>query len=63
MENKVTFNDLGLSAEVLEAVNKKGFEEPTAIQAITIPVMLRDDTNIIAQAQTGTGKQRHLDCL
>ena len=56
MENKVTFNDLGLSAEVLEAVNKKGFEEPTAIQAITIPVMLRDDTNIIAQAQTGTGK-------
>ncbi|NOS35362.1 MAG: DEAD/DEAH box helicase [Deltaproteobacteria bacterium] len=56
MENKVTFNDLGLSAEVLEAVNKKGFEEPTAIQALTIPVMLRDDTNIIAQAQTGTGK-------
>jgi len=56
MESKVTFNDLGLSPEVLEAVNKKGFEEPTAIQAITIPVMLRDDTNIIAQAQTGTGK-------
>ncbi|MFQ5329475.1 MAG: DEAD/DEAH box helicase [Thermodesulfobacteriota bacterium] len=56
MGNKVTFNDLGLSADVLEAVNKKGFEEPTAIQAITIPAMLRDDTNIIAQAQTGTGK-------
>ena len=56
MENKQTFNDLGLSAEVLEAINKKGFEEPSAIQALTIPVMLRDDTNIIAQAQTGTGK-------
>ncbi len=56
MENKKTFNDLGLSAKVLSAINKKGFEEPTAIQAMTIPVMLRDDTNIIAQAQTGTGK-------
>ncbi len=56
MENKKTFNDLGLSAKMLDAVNKKGFEEPTAIQIITIPLMLRDDTNIIAQAQTGTGK-------
>ena len=56
MEKKKRFNELGLSAKVLEAINKKGFEEPTAIQALTIPVMLRDDTNIIAQAQTGTGK-------
>jgi len=56
MENKKTFNDLGLSAKTLDAINKKGFEEPTAIQAMTIPLMLRDDTNIIAQAQTGTGK-------
>jgi len=56
MVNKKTFDDLGLSAEALNSINKKGFEEPTAIQSITIPVMLRDDTNIIAQAQTGTGK-------
>ncbi len=56
MANKKTFNDLGLSAKALDAINKKGFEEPTPIQAMTIPVMLRDDTNIIAQAQTGTGK-------
>ncbi len=56
MVNTKTFNELGLSSILLEAVNKKGFEEPTSIQAITIPVMLRDDTNIIAQAQTGTGK-------
>lgn len=56
MENKKTFKDLGLSANLLNAVNKKGFEEPTVIQAMTIPVMLRNDTNIIAQAQTGTGK-------
>ncbi len=56
MEEKRTFDTLGLSAQTLAAINKKGFEEPTAIQAMTIPVMLRNDTNIIAQAQTGTGK-------
>ena len=56
MADKKTFSELGLSAKTLEAINKKGFEEPTPIQAMTIPVMLRDDTNIIAQAQTGTGK-------
>jgi ATP-dependent RNA helicase DeaD len=56
IEEKKTFEDLGLSDRVLEAINKKGFDAPTAIQALTIPVMLRNDTNIIAQAQTGTGK-------
>ncbi len=56
MADGKTFNDLGLSAAARDAINEKGFEEPTEIQALTIPVMLRDDTNIIAQAQTGTGK-------
>lgn len=56
MENVGQFRDLGLSESLLDAINKKGFEEPTEIQAITIPLMLRNDRNIIAQAQTGTGK-------
>jgi len=56
MTDKNKFEHLGLSKMVLDAIYKKGFEEPTRIQALTIPVMLRDDTNIIAQAQTGTGK-------
>ncbi|MBF0451559.1 MAG: DEAD/DEAH box helicase [Candidatus Magnetomorum sp.] len=56
MTVKKTFNDLGLSPNAMNAINKKGFEEPTEIQIMTIPVMLKDDTNIIAQAQTGTGK-------
>jgi len=56
MKEKKTFYDLGLSEKILSAINKKGFEEPTAIQAMTIPIMLQNDTNIIAQAQTGTGK-------
>jgi ATP-dependent RNA helicase DeaD len=56
MTDMKTFENLGLSANLLSAINTKGFEEPTAIQAMTIPIMMRDDTNIIAQAQTGTGK-------
>src|SRR5665648_830989 len=56
MTDKIKFEHLGLSQRVLDAVYKKGFEEPSSIQALTIPVMLRNDTNIIAQAQTGTGK-------
>ncbi|MBN2460974.1 MAG: DEAD/DEAH box helicase [Candidatus Cloacimonetes bacterium] len=56
MTGKTTFNDLGLSAQLLEAINEKGFEEPTAIQVLTIPLMLKNNTNIICQAQTGTGK-------
>jgi ATP-dependent RNA helicase DeaD len=56
MPDKKTFSALGLSQKAIDAINKKGFEEPTAIQALTIPVMMRNDTNIIAQAQTGTGK-------
>lgn len=55
-ENKITFESLGLSEKVLDAIHKKGFEEPSPIQALTIPILLRNDTNIIAQAQTGTGK-------
>jgi len=55
-EEKKTFADFGLSENSLKAISKKGFEEPTPIQILTIPLMMKDDTNIIAQAQTGTGK-------
>jgi len=56
MTDVIKFSDLGLSDISLSAIQSKGFEEPTAIQAMTIPVMLKNDKNIIAQAQTGTGK-------
>ncbi len=56
MINNTTFSELGLSSHSLKAIEKKGFNKPTAIQAMTIPLMLRNETNIIAQAQTGTGK-------
>ncbi len=53
MEN---FKKLGLSAKTLETLKIKGFEEPTEIQELVIPVILKDETDVIAQAQTGTGK-------
>ncbi len=56
MRKVMNFNELGLSEDALKAITAKGFEEPTEIQAMTIPVMLGEPCNIIAQAQTGTGK-------
>lgn len=56
MEEKIKFDDLGLSEETLAGIKKKGFEEPSPIQAKTIPYLLTGEKNIIGQAQTGTGK-------
>ncbi len=50
------FQELGVSEKNLIALEKKGFEEPTEIQEKTIPLLLANDIDIIAQAQTGTGK-------
>ena len=51
----MSFNDLGLSAELLRAVSEQGYSQPTPIQAKAIPVMLQG-RDILASAQTGTGK-------
>ena len=51
-----TFRELGLSDILLEALDKKGFKEPTPIQLATIPTVLQDQRDIIGQAATGTGK-------
>lgn len=56
MTSNLTFGELGLSADILEALTKKGFENPTPVQAQTIPLLLSGEKDIIAQAQTGTGK-------
>lgn len=54
MTNK-TFADLGLSAEVLQAVGKLGYEQPSPIQADAIPLIMSGE-NMIGQSQTGSGK-------
>jgi len=50
------FRELGLSENSIFAISKKGFEEPTEIQKQTIPLLLKGENDIVAQAQTGTGK-------
>lgn len=50
------FKVLGLSEKVIHLLLKKGFEEPTRIQQLAIPLLLKKDIDIVAQAQTGTGK-------
>ena len=50
------FEDFGLSTEMLNALSKKGFEEPSEIQKLVIPELLKERTHLIGQAQTGTGK-------
>ena len=52
---QLTFQDLGLSPEVLEAVKHVGYETPSPIQAETIPHLLNGD-DVLGIAQTGTGK-------
>ncbi|CAN5201140.1 DEAD/DEAH box helicase [soil metagenome] len=49
------FSDLGLSEALLKAISDVGFEEPTPVQTETIPILL-EGRDLIAQAQTGTGK-------
>jgi len=51
----MSFNTLGLSAELLRAVSDQGYTEPTPVQRQAIPVIL-GGRDILAGAQTGTGK-------
>ncbi|MFS0864832.1 DEAD/DEAH box helicase [Fredinandcohnia sp. 179-A 10B2 NHS] len=50
-----TFNELGISQDLMKSISKMGFEEATPIQAQTIPLALSGH-DVIGQAQTGTGK-------
>jgi len=52
----LSFETLGLSGEILEAVRKLGFETPTPVQSKAIPVLLKGEQDVVALAQTGTGK-------
>jgi len=52
----MTFKDLGLRPEILEALNDLGFEKPTPIQEEAIPELLKDQRDLVGLAQTGTGK-------
>ncbi len=51
----MSFDTLGLSAELLRAIGEQGYSEPTPIQRRAIPVIL-EGKDVMAGAQTGTGK-------
>ncbi len=52
----MTFQELGLEPMLLKAVTEMGFENPTPIQEQTIPQLQGKSTDMVALAQTGTGK-------
>ncbi len=52
----ITFNELGLDTSVLNAISEMGFTNPTPVQEQSIPVFLETERDILALAQTGTGK-------
>ena len=54
-QSNITFKDLGLSEEMLKALEKKGYGYPTTIQQQAIPEFLQWK-DVIAKAPTGTGK-------
>src|SRR5688572_27460982 len=49
------FSELGLSAELLKAIDKLGFEQAAPIQAEAIPILMQG-RDVVGQSQTGSGK-------
>lgn len=54
-EKSVKFEELGLSENILRALDEYGYKEPTPIQVKTIPYIMQGN-DVIGQSQTGTGK-------
>ena len=52
----MTFKELNLKGEILSAIEELGFEQPMPVQEKTIPFVLNQQTDLVALAQTGTGK-------
>ena len=51
-----TFEQLGVAPEIIKAIHELGYEEPMPVQEEVIPLLLAKTRDIIALAQTGTGK-------
>ncbi len=52
----ISFEEMGFTPGILKAISEMGFENPMPVQEKVIPLMLSGDRDIIALAQTGTGK-------
>ncbi|WP_282135456.1 DEAD/DEAH box helicase [Seonamhaeicola maritimus] len=51
-----TFQGLGLNDDLLQAITDLGFTKPSEVQEKAIPILLDSETDLVALAQTGTGK-------
>jgi ATP-dependent RNA helicase DeaD len=51
-----TFKQLGIPDDLNQGIEALGIIEPTPVQALAIPFLMKDGGDLIAQAQTGTGK-------
>ena len=51
-----SFEELGVCADILRAITEIGYEAPMPVQEEVIPLLLNENTDIVALAQTGTGK-------
>ena len=51
-----TFEELGVSGEILKAIKEMGYESPMPVQEKVIPYLLGNNNDVVALAQTGTGK-------
>jgi len=51
-----TFEELGVSEPICRAIQELGFEQPMPVQEEVIPYLLGNGNDVIALAQTGTGK-------
>jgi ATP-dependent RNA helicase DeaD len=51
-----TFEELGVSPEIRKAIEEMGYENPMPVQEEVIPYLLGDGNDVVALAQTGTGK-------
>ncbi|OYT17198.1 MAG: DEAD/DEAH box helicase [Bacteroidetes bacterium 4572_77] len=52
----IRFDEMGLAPEVVKAIGELGFESPTPIQEKCIPFLYQNSRDLVANAQTGTGK-------
>ena len=55
METETSFDELGIKEEIVRGVYAYGFEKPSQIQVKAIPHLIKGK-DIVAQAQSGTGK-------
>lgn len=57
-----TFEELGVRDDLRKAIEELGFENPMPVQEKVIPHLLNEDGDVVALAQTGTGKPQLSDC-